>query len=305
MRARRSCLSVPATQARFHEKADQSAADMVIFDLEDSVVPTAKERAREMAVEAMRTFGYEGKVRAVRVNDCDSHWCHADIAAVVAGAGDRLDVLVVPKVEGPEHVHFVDVLLGQLEREHGLQRRIGLEVQIESSRGLERVGEIASAASRLETLVFGPGDLQASLGAPGLEIGTTPPGYPGEFWHYAHFRILVAARANRLQAIDGPYSAVRDLEGLRASAARTAALGFDGKWALTPAQAEVLNEVYSPTQEDFDRALAIVEAYARATDLEATGAIMMGDEMIDEASRKQAAAMVERGRLFGMKASRP
>ncbi len=302
MRARRSCLSVPATQARFHSKADQSAADMVIFDLEDSVVPAAKERARQMAVEALNTFAYEGKVRSVRVNDCDTEWCHDDVAAVVTGAGARIDVLVVPKVDGPQHVHFMDVLLGQLERRMGLERRIGLELQVESAAGLERIGEIAAASPRIETLVFGPGDLQASLGVPGLEIGTVPAGYPGEFWHYAHFRILSAARANGLQAIDGPYSAVRDTEGLRESARRTVALGYDGKWALTPAQAEVLNELYSPGQADFDRASAIVEAYARAIDQD-TGAVMLGDEMIDEASRKQAAAMVERGRLFGMRPS--
>ena len=300
MRARRSCLSVPATQARFHEKADQSAADMVFYDLEDSVAPAAKERGRSMAVDALRKYAYAGKVRGVRVNDCDSRWCHDDIAALVEGAGDRLDVIVVPKVDGPEHVHFADVLLTQLERKHGLERRIGLELQIESARGLDQVERIAEASSRIETLVFGPGDLGASLGIPMLSIGRTPDDYPGEFWHAVHFRLLAAARGHGLQVIDGPYAVIRDLDGLRRSARRSAAVGFDGKWALTPAQAEVLNEVYAPSQADFDRASAIVAAYARATDVEETGAVMLGDEMIDEASRKLAAALVERGRLFGM-----
>ena len=273
---------------------------MVFLDLEDSVAPAAKERARSMAVTALRTYDYAGKVRGVRVNDCDSRWCHDDMAALVEGAGDRLDVIVVPKVEGPEHVHFADVLLNQLERKQGLQRRIGLELQIESARGLEYVEHIAAASSRTETLVFGPGDFGVSLGIPMLSIGRTPDGYPGEFWHAVHFRILVAARAHGLQAIDGPYAAVRDLEGLRGSARRSAAVGFDGKWALTPAQAEVLNDIYAPSQADFDRASAIVAAYAKATDVDETGAVMLGDEMIDEASRKLAAAMVQRGRLFRM-----
>jgi citrate lyase subunit beta/citryl-CoA lyase len=304
MRARRSCLSVPATQPHFHEKADRSAADMVFLDLEDSVAPAAKERARGMAVGALKTYRYDGKVRGVRVNDCDSPWCHDDIAAVVEGCGDRLDVIVLPKVEGPEHVHFADLLLNQLERKLGLERRIGLELQIESARGLDQVERVAGASARTATLVFGPGDLQASLGIPTLSIGRTPEDYPGEFWHAVHFRILVAARARGLQAIDGPYAAVRDVEGLRASARRSAAVGFDGKWALTPAQAEVLNEVYAPSQADFDRASAIVGAYARATDLDEKGAVMLGDEMIDEASRKLAAAMVERGQRHGMAPSR-
>ncbi len=299
MRPRRSCLSVPAIEARFHAKADQSEADMVILDLEDSVPPAAKEEARAMAVQALRTFAFEGKVRGVRVNDCDSRWCHGDLAAVLEGAGDRIDVIVLPKVEAGAHIHFADVLLGQLEQQHRIRGRIGLEAQIETARGLEAIDRIACASSRLETLVFGPGDFQASLGIPGLEIGSTPEGYPGEFWHYVHFRIVVAARAYGLQAIDGPFSAVRDLDGLRGSARRSAAVGFDGKWALTPNQCPVLNEVYAPGQAEFDRAQAVVEAY-EAAGAGGKGAVMLGGEMIDEASRKQAAAMVERGRRFGM-----
>jgi citrate lyase subunit beta/citryl-CoA lyase len=298
-RLRRSCLSVPGTQQRFHDKADAAAADEIMFDLEDSVAPAAKARGREMVVAALRGHEYAGKVRGVRVNACDSQWCFEDLQAVVEGAGDRLDTVVLPKVEGPRHVHFADVLLTQLEARAGLERRIGLEVQIESARGLEAVSAIAAASARLESLIFGPGDFMATLGVPELTIGRTPD-YPGEFFHYVHWRILVAARANGLQAIDGPYAEVRDLEGLRRSAAPAAALGYDGKWALTPNQAEVLNQVFAPRQEDFDKAAAILEAYARATGVEETGAVMLGAEMIDEASRKLAEVMVERGRAAGM-----
>ena len=301
MTPRRSCLSVPATNARFQEKADQSGADMVILDLEDSVAPAAKERARGQAVAALRRFPYAGKVRAVRVNACDTQWCFEDVIAVVAGAGDRLDVLVVPKVEGPEQVHFLDVLLAQLEAAHGRSQPVGLDLQVESARGMENAGVIAGAAGRVRALHFGPGDFQASMRMPGLDIGTAPAGYPGDFWHYFHARVVTAARAHGRQAIEGPYGRVRDLDGLRSAAARAALLGFDGKWALNPAQVTVINEVFTPSQEEFDRAAAIVDAYARATDVAETGAVMLGEEMIDEASRKMALVTVERGRAAGLR----
>src|SRR5205823_11574658 len=185
----------------------------------------------------------------------------------------------------------------------GLQRRIGLELQIESARGLDRVSEIAAASIRNEALIFGPGDFSTSMRLPTLTIGGLRPDYPGDFWHYFMARIVVAARANGLQAIDGPYVQIKDLDGFRTFAQRAAMLGYDGKWALHPAQVEVLNDVFAPKQTDFDRAWAILEAYRQATDVDAKGAVMMGEEMIDEASRKLAAVMVERGQAAGMKPS--
>jgi citrate lyase subunit beta/citryl-CoA lyase len=166
---------------------------------------------------------------------------------------------------------------------------------------MENIGAIAAASDRAETLIFGPGDFSASLRLPELTVGRLQPDYPGDFWHYFLARVVVAARANGLQPIDGPYVQVRDAEGLRTFAARSAMLGFDGKWALNPLQVEVLNEVFAPKQDDFDKAVAIIEAYETATDVEQTGAVMLGDEMIDEATRKMAAVLVERGEAFGMK----
>ena len=302
IRARRSCMSVPGSNTRFHEKAASSPADEIFFDLEDSVAPAAKERARQLVVDALRRFDFGGKTRAVRVNACDSKWCFEDLITVVEGAGDRLECVIVPKVEGPEQVHFVDTLITQIEWKMGWPRRIGLELQIESARGMENADAICQTSDRTETLVFGPADFSASLGFPELTVGRLRPDYPGDFWHFFLARIVVAARANGMQPIDGPYGQVRDVDGLREFARRAAMHGFDGKWALGPAQAEVLNEVFAPSQEDFDKATAIVEAYRKATDVEETGAVMLGDEMIDEASRKMAAALVERGRAFGMRA---
>ncbi|HEY8761704.1 MAG TPA: CoA ester lyase [Candidatus Dormibacteraeota bacterium] len=302
MRARRSCLAVPGSNPRFHAKADQSAADQIFLDLEDSVAPGAKVGARDQVVEALRSYRFAGKVRTVRVNACDTRWCFDDIIAVVEGAGDQLDCLMIPKVEDVDHVHFVANLLNQLEWKHGLNRRIGLELQIESARGMENINAIAGASDRSETLIFGPGDFSASLRLPELTVGRLQPDYPGDFWHYFLARMVVAARANGLQPIDGPYAQVRDTEGLRTFAGRAAMLGFDGKWALNPVQVDVLNEVFSPRQEDFDKAVAILEAYRTATDVEQTGAVMLGEEMIDEASRKMAAVVAERGEAFGMTA---
>jgi citrate lyase subunit beta / citryl-CoA lyase len=300
MPARRSCLSVPGSRPRFHEKADLSAADMIFFDLEDSVAPSAKEQAREQVVQALRTYRYEGRIRGVRVNAVDTRWCADDIRHVVDGAGDRLDCLVLPKVDDVDAVHFVHHLLNQLEWKLGLERPIGLELQVETARGMENSARVAAASPRNRTLIFGPVDFAADMRLPGFAAGDTRPDYPGDLWHYFLARVAVAARAGGLQAIDGPFLQVRDLAGLRESARRSAALGYDGKWVLHPDQVEVVNEVFSPTQEDFDRAHRVIDAYRQATDVEVTGAVMLGDEMIDEASRKLALATLERGQAAGM-----
>jgi citrate lyase subunit beta/citryl-CoA lyase len=293
---------VPSNQSRFFTKADQSTADQVFLDLEDSVAPAVKVEARQQVVAALREHQFSGKVKSVRVNGCDSKWCYEDIASILEGAADRIDTLIIPKVESTDHVHFVDVLLSQIELKLGIDRRIGIELQIESARGMENVGSIAGASPRTETLIFGPADFLASLRVPELTVGALKPEYPGDYWHYFLARIVVAARAHGLQAIDGPYAQIRDLDGLRTSAERSAMLGFDGKWAVSPQQIEVLNAAFTPRQRDFDKATAILDVYRRATDVDGTGAVMLGDEMIDEASRKMAAVMVERGKALGMKA---
>jgi citrate lyase subunit beta/citryl-CoA lyase len=273
---------------------------MVFFDLEDSVAPSSKEEARDQVVEALRTYRYEGKLRGVRVNSVDTRWCADDVRHVVEGAGDRLDCLVVPKVDDVDTVHFVHHLLNQLEWKLGLDRPIGLELQVESARGMENAARVAAASPRNRTLIFGPVDFAADMRLPGFGAGDTRPDYPGDLWHYFLARVAVAARAAGLQAIDGPFLQVRDLSGLRESARRSAALGYDGKWVLHPDQVEVVNEVFSPTQEDFERARRVIDAYRQATEVDLTGAVMLGDEMIDEASRKLALATLERGQAAGM-----
>jgi citrate lyase subunit beta/citryl-CoA lyase len=272
---------------------------MIFLDLEDSVAPSVKEAARRQAVSALREHEFAGKVRAVRVNAVDSPWCLDDLRCLVEGAGDRIDTVVLPKVEDVDEVHFVHHALAQLETRRGLERRIGIEVQIESAGALERVDRIAGASPRIEALVLGPVDLAASLRAPGVLAGG-PDGPATGFWEFVLCRILVAARAHGLQAIDGPHPTIADLDGLRVLAARSARLGYDGKWAVHPSQVDTLNQAFTPALDEVARAREIVRVYSEATREGARGAVMLGDEMIDEATRRAAEVTVELGRSLGL-----
>ena len=275
-------------------------ADEVFMDLEDSVAPAAKEEARGNIIQALKEGDWTGKTVVVRVNGVSTKWCYNDIIEVVENAGQYLDCIMIPKVEYATDVTFVADLLRMIEDTTGLENRIGVEIQIETATGITNIDDIASASDRAETLIFGPADMSASLGLPTVTAGLPMPGYPGDHWHFILSRILVAARNAGLQAIDGPYLVIKDLEGFREMALRARALGYDGKWALHPAQIDVLNEVFTPSQEEFDKAEAILEAYRHATDVQLTGAVMFGTEMIDEASRKMAEQLAMRGRAAGM-----
>lgn len=282
-------------------KARGLAADEVFLDLEDAVAPLEKTDAtRQLVVDAVREPGWVAATKVVRVNGVRTRWCFRDIVFVVEQAGAAIDCLMIPKVESAGDLAFVDRLLGQLETELGLQRRIGLEAQIESPLGLTRIDEIAVASDRLEALIFGPGDFAASLGVPQLSVGALEPNYPGDQWHYVLSRIATTARAYGLQAIDGPYAQINDVPGLAEVARRSRLLGFDGKWALHPGQIDALNQVYTPSQSDFERAERILAAYAEATGAQGLGAVMFEGEMIDEASRKMAEQLAARGRAAGL-----
>ncbi len=303
-RPRRTCLSVPGSSAKMIQKAKSLPADEVFLDLEDSVAPEAKTQARTRVAAALGEPGWAGQLRGVRVNDWSTPWTHADIIDVVAGAGASLDIVVLPKVTEVSHVHALDLLLGQLESTHGLPvGRIGIEAQIEDARGLTNIDAIA-AGPRVQALVLGPADLNASLNMRTLEVGEQPEGYDvGDAYHHVLMRILVAARANGIAAIDGPFLKVRDTDAFHRVAGRSAALGYDGKWVLHPDQIAAGNEIFSPRQEAYDHAELILEAYEWHTSGAggARGAVMLGDEMIDEASRKMALVIAGKGRAAGMK----
>ena len=281
-------------------KAPSLPADEVFMDLEDSVAPTAKEPARANIVDALKNNDWGDKTVVVRINSIDTQWAADDLGTVVAGAAGRLHCIMIPKVQHAHEVMFVDHMLRMIEANIGLEREIGIEAQIETATGLEHAFEIAHCSPRLETLIFGPADMSASLGLPTVTAGLPMPGYPGDHWHWVLERILVAARSAGLQAIDGPYLMIKDIDGFRTMAQRARALGYDGKWALHPGQVDVLNEVFTPPQEDYDKAEAMLEAYRHATEVEKRGAVMFGTEMIDEASRKMAERLAERGRAAGL-----
>ncbi|MDA8265630.1 MAG: CoA ester lyase [Actinomycetota bacterium] len=301
---RRSCLAVPGSSERFLEKAPTVPADMSFLDLEDAVAPLEKEAARAKVAAAIREQSWDDRVLCVRVNAWDTRWTYGDVIEVVSGAGARLDEIMLPKVENAAEVVALDLLLTQVEENFGLPNgHVGIEAQIETARGLINVEEICAASSRLEAIIFGPADFAASLEMPVLTGGVQIPEYPGDHFHYVFSKILMAGRANGLQVIDGPFLKIREVQAFRDYCMRTRILGYDGKWALHPDQVTVLNEIYSPSQDQFDRACAIVDAYKQATEQELKGAVMFGDEMIDEASRKMALKFVSRGERAGLKRS--
>ena len=303
VRPRRSCLTVPGSSERFLAKARGLAADEVILDLEDAVAPAVKEQARTLVAAALRADGWSAPLRAVRVNGAATQWAYRDVIDVVERSGSSLDAIVLPKVSAPDHVIWLDLLLGQVEQEAGLPPgRIAIEAQVEDAAGLAAVEAIAAASARLAALVFGPADFMASVGMRSLTVGAQPDAYAGgDAFHYAHLRILVAARAAGLQAIDGPYAAIGDIDGLVTRSASVASLGYDGKWVVHPGQIDPVNAAFAPDQASFDRAELILDAYSHAAANDHRGAVMLDGEMIDEASRKLAMVAAARGRAAGLR----
>jgi citrate lyase subunit beta/citryl-CoA lyase len=304
-RPRRSCLAVPGSSVKMLDKAQGLPADQVFLDLEDAVAPLAKPSARKNIVAALTDGDWGDKARVVRVNDLTTAWTYADVIEIVEGAGANLDAIMLPKVQEAAHIQWLDLTLTQLEKALGLPvGGIGIEAQIENARGLVNIDAIAAASPRIETIIFGPADFMASINMKSLVVGALIPDYgPGDPYHYILMRILMAARMHDLQAIDGPFLQIRDVDAFTAVAKRSAALGFDGKWVLHPGQIDAANAIYSPAQEDYDHAEQILDAYDHATSEAggALGAVMLGDEMIDEASRKMALVISAKGRAAGMK----
>jgi citrate lyase subunit beta/citryl-CoA lyase len=284
-------------------KAQGLPADQIFCDLEDSVAPGAKEGARDNVVSVLNEGDWAGKTRVVRVNDLTTRWTYRDVITVVEGAGQNLDCVMLPKVQTAAQVQWLDLLLTQIEEVMGFEvGKIGIEAQIENALGLSNVKEIAFASPRIETIIFGPADFMASINMPSLVVGALSPDYPGDPFHYVLFKILEAARARGVQAIDGPFLQIRDVDAFSKVAKKSAALGYDGKWVLHPGQIDAANEIYRPRQEDYDHAELILDAYAWHTSEAGglRGAVMLGDEMIDEASRKMAEVIAGNGRAAGM-----
>ena len=297
-RLRRSELSTPGTSPKMMEKAAASAADLVFLDLEDAVAPSDKANARQPIVEALNGLDWGTKTRAVRINSTGTMWCHDDLVEVVSGAGQNLDVVIIPKVKAPRDVWFVDTLLTQMELKLGLPiGKIGIEILIEETEALARVEEIAGCCPRLEALILGVGDLSASQGMRLGHIGATSDSkYPGDVWHYARTRLIVAARANGLDAIDGPWGDFKDADGYRREGGWASTLGAVGKWCIHPSQIELANEVFAPTEREVARAKQVIEAVTAAQG----GAANLNGTMIDAATARVFEVVLERAKRIGM-----
>lgn len=290
VRSERSELAVPGSNRRMIEKALASEADIAFLDLEDAVAPSEKARARELVIAAIRGDDWQDKPRAFRINGLDTEYCYRDLVDVVEAAGDRLDLIVVPKVQRPEDVYLLATLLTQIESACGIQHRIGLEVQIESAEGLINCERIAAASPRVEAIIFGPGDFAASMAMPQTQIGVPDEWddlYGSHRWHYVMSKIVVAGRAAGIRVIDGPYADFRNETGFRRSCQMARSLGFDGKWCIHPAQIAVANSVFEPTEAEVGWARQVVESY-RTAQSSGFGAIAIDGKMIDAASIRMA-----------------
>ncbi len=307
-RLNRSELAVPGSSTRFLEKAAGGASDMVFLDLEDAVAPSDKEQARKNIIQALNDYDWSGKTVSVRINGLDTHYMYRDVVDIVEQAGDKIDLIMIPKVGTAADVYAVDMLVTQICDAKGYTNKIGFEMIIETALGMQNVNEIAAASPRNESLHFGVADYAASTKARTTAIGGPNPGYGvltdplddagtrdfhwGDMWHYAIARMVVAARANGLRPIDGPFGDIKDIDGYKAQAMRAAILGCEGKWAIHPTQVEAANEVFSPSDEEVAKANAILEAMEQAQK-EGKGAVTLDGRLIDIASIKQAEVMVK------------
>jgi citrate lyase subunit beta/citryl-CoA lyase len=300
VRLQRSELAVPGSRAELFAKAAAGPADYVFLDLEEAVAPPDKEQARRNVIAALHDVDWRarGKTVSVRINGIDTHYMYRDVVDVIEAAGDRVDTVLIPKVGVPSDVYLVDALLTQIETARGYRTRIGIEVLIETALGMANVEAIAQSSRRLEAMHFGVADYSASVRARTTTIGGLNPDYPGDQWHYALSRMVVACRAYGLRAIDGPFGDFRDADAYTAACRRAAALGCEGKWAIHPTQIDIANELFTPSGVEVDRARRIQVAL-REAELQGRGAAQLDGRMIDAASARMAANIVELADAIG------
>ena len=299
MKSRRSILSVPGHVEKMHPKARNSVADIVMFDLEDSVPVDKKKAARVQVIQSLLSLDWHKKTVTVRCNALDTPFAYRDLIDIIDNAGHLLDAVVIPKVNHPGDIHFVHRLLDGIEMDRQLSNRIGIEASIESAAGLENVSLTAKASNRMISLVFGIADYSASIGARLVSVSghgeAETDVYPGHRWHFPLSRIIMAAKANGLQVMDAPYGNFKDLDGLRRSAVMSNALGCDGKWVIHPSQIEIVNAVFSPSPEEIERARVVIEAYEAATE-SGRGAVSLEGSVVDNATIRMARQLWEQAK---------
>ncbi len=309
-RLNRSELAVPGSNPGMFEKAAASDVDVIFLDLEDAVAPDEKEQARKNIIEGLNDIDWKGKTLSVRINGLDTHYMYRDVVDLIEQATDKLDLIMIPKIGTVSDVYALDMLVTQVEDAVSAKKRLGFELIVETALGMQNVNEISAASKRLESLHFGVADYAASTKAKTTVIGGPNPNYHvltdadgdgnrevhwGDMWHYAVARMVVAARANGLRPIDGPFGDFGDADGYIAQANRSATLGCEGKWAIHPSQIELANTVFSPTEEEVTKAQRIIDAMAEATKA-GKGAVTLDGRLIDIASIKQAEVMVEKAK---------
>lgn len=313
-RLNRSELAVPGSQPDMFEKAAASDADVIFLDLEDAVAPDNKEQARKNIIKALNDMDWGSKTLSIRINGLDTHYMYRDVVDIVEQAGERLDLIMVPKVGTAADVYAVDMLVTQIEDAKGYKKRIGFEHIIETALGMQNVTEIAAASKRNESLHFGVADYAASTRARTTVIGGVNPDYAvltdasdgherqvhwGDMWHYALARMVVACRANGLRPVDGPFGDFQDKDGYIAAAKRAAVLGCEGKWAIHPSQIGLANEVMSPSDAEVNKAERILVAMQEA-EKAGKGAVSLDGRLIDFASIRQAEVLVEKARQISV-----
>jgi malyl-CoA/(S)-citramalyl-CoA lyase len=311
-RLNRSELAVPGSNVPLFEKAAASAADVVFLDLEDAVAPDDKPQARKNVIAALNGVDWGAKTVSVRINGLDTQFMYRDVVDVMEQSGGRLDLIMIPKVGTAADVYAIDMMVTQIEAAMGYDKRIGFELIIETALGMQNVHEIAGASRRIESLHFGVADYAASTRARTTNIGGANPDYAvltdadeaggrethwGDMWHYALARMVVAARANGVRPIDGPFGDFKDDAAYKATARRAAVLGCEGKWAIHPAQIPLANEVFSPSAAEVEKAKRIIVAMEAAV-REGKGAVALDGRLIDIASIKQAEVLVETSKLI-------
>ncbi len=314
-RLNRSELAVPGSQINMFQKAADSDVDIIFLDLEDAVAPDEKETARKNIIKALNEIDWGGKTMSIRINGLDTHYMYKDVVDIVEQAGERLDLIMIPKVGTAADVYAVDMLVTQVEDAMGYKKRIGFEHIIETALGMQNVSEIAAASKRNESLHFGVADYAASTRARTTSIGGVHPDYSvltdklegeerqihwGDMWHYAIARMVVAARANGLRPIDGPFGDFKDPDGFKAAAKRAAVLGCEGKWAIHPSQIDLANKIFTPPEEEVTKAKRILEAMEEAQK-QGKGAASLDGRLIDLASVRQATVMVQKAELINKK----
>ena len=311
-RLNRSELAVPGSSPDFFEKAAKSDTDVIFLDLEDSVAPDDKEKARTNIIKALNEINFGNKVISVRINGLDTHYMYRDVVDILEQGGERLDLIMIPKVGTDKDVYAVDMLVTQIEDKNKKKKKIGFEMIIETALGMQNVYEIATASKRNESLHFGIADYAASTKAKTTGIGTQNPKYSvltdpdakgkrevvwSDMWHYPLSRMVIAARAAGLRPVDGPFGEIKDSDAYESSANRAAVLGCEGKWAIHPSQIDLANKIFTPPEEEVKKAKRILEAMEEAQK-QGKGAASLDGRLIDLASVRQAEVMVQKAELI-------